>query len=126
MPTDADIPEDRSAPTQQIEDQEDITDTVIRLDPRDLHTVIQRVKADATSTSQSPSARHSFKREGFGRQFDFNNTIIKKLSQLQNIEGVTVIISEVIQDLVVRNETLKIADSHLQVFQFLDIKSKAR
>ncbi|KAK5974662.1 hypothetical protein GCK32_011463 [Trichostrongylus colubriformis] len=67
MPTDADIPEDRSAPTQQTEDQEDMADTVIRLDPRDLHTIIQGVKADATSTSQSPSATHSFKREGFGR-----------------------------------------------------------
>ncbi|KAK5965927.1 hypothetical protein GCK32_019430, partial [Trichostrongylus colubriformis] len=71
MPTDADIPEDRSAPTQQPEDQEDITDT-----------------ADATSTTQSPSTTHSFKREGFGRQFDFENPITKKLSQLQNIEGV--------------------------------------
>ncbi|CAJ0608350.1 unnamed protein product [Cylicocyclus nassatus] len=43
----------------------------------------------------------------------------------QNFEGVGSIIASVVQDLTVRNETLKIADEHPGVFQFLDNKSKS-
>ncbi|PIO60977.1 reverse transcriptase [Teladorsagia circumcincta] len=104
---------------------EDVFDAVIRLDPRDLNAIIQAVKADTPSTSKLPSTTCSFKREGFGRQFDFNNDVIQKLTPLQSIEGVTATVSDVIQDLTVRNETLKIADSYPQVFNFLDIKKKS-
>ncbi|KAK6036610.1 reverse transcriptase [Cooperia oncophora] len=58
-------------------------------------------------------------------QYEFNNTIISKLSSLQNVQECSTVISDVIQDLAVRNETLIIADSHPQVFQFLDSKIKS-
>ncbi|CAJ0602804.1 unnamed protein product [Cylicocyclus nassatus] len=50
---------------------------------------------------------------------------VRKLMPLQNSEGVGSIIASVVQDLTVRNDTLKIADEHPGVFQFLDIKSKS-
>ncbi|KAK6042084.1 reverse transcriptase [Cooperia oncophora] len=125
MPDDADIPlhelMEQPPPNQQPQEQKPL----IRLDPRDIQSIIEAVKADTPSTSQAPTTTHSFKREGFGRQFDFNSAIIRKLASLPKSTESNAIITEVIQDLTVRNETLKIADSHPQVFQFLDSKTKS-
>lgn len=107
--------------------QGDIVDTVIRMDPRDIQAIIQAMEKKTTSVAdqQASSSQYLFKREGFGRQFDFNSTLIKKLTPLLPIEEARSVIAEIVQSLTVRNETLKIADSHPQVFQFLDMKSKS-
>ncbi|VDP17766.1 unnamed protein product [Heligmosomoides polygyrus] len=108
-----------------MEHEEIVKTNVIRLDPRDLNSVIQAVKADASSSSQQTSAAYSFKREGFGRQYELNSSLVRKLSNVHGTEDIETAIPEVIQELNVRNETLKIADSNPQVFQFLDIKTKS-
>ncbi|VDP05224.1 unnamed protein product [Heligmosomoides polygyrus] len=108
-----------------MEHEEIVETNVIRLDPRDLNSIIQAVKADAPSSSQQTSAAYSFKREGFGRQYEFNSSLVRKLSNVHGTEDIETVIPEVIQELNVRNGTLKIADSHPQVFQFLNIKSKS-
>ncbi|VDP06512.1 unnamed protein product [Heligmosomoides polygyrus] len=100
-----------------MEHEEIVETNVIRLDPRDLNSIIQAVKADAPSSSQQTSAAYSLKREGFGRQYEFNSSLVRKLSNVHGTEDIETVIPEVIQELNVRNETLKIADSHPQVFQ---------
>ncbi|VDO50622.1 unnamed protein product [Haemonchus placei] len=47
-----------------------------------------------SSSSQAPPATHAFKRDVFARQFDFNNDIIRKLTPLQNVEGISLVIHE--------------------------------
>ncbi|EYB84154.1 hypothetical protein Y032_0322g2444 [Ancylostoma ceylanicum] len=106
--------------------EEVLSDNAIRLDPRDLQRIVDAVRSDAIPQSQpSSSSAPMFKREGYARQHDFNLSIIRKLVPLQNYEGIGFVISNVIQDLTDRNETLKIADNHPEVFQFLDNKNKS-
>ncbi|VDO45454.1 unnamed protein product [Heligmosomoides polygyrus] len=126
--TSGDDPSDSSAPapsrlTQSMEHDET---NVIRLDPRDLNSIIQVVKADAPSSSQQTSAAYSFKREGFGRQYEFNSSLVRKLSNLHRTEDIETVIPEVIQELNVRNETLKIADSHPQRIHGINQKERGR
>ncbi|WKX97263.1 hypothetical protein Q1695_013152 [Nippostrongylus brasiliensis] len=112
--------------TGPVSHEEVVESNLIRLDPRDLHSIIQAVKTEAPSSSQSDSSSSfSFKREGFGRQFDFNLSLIRKLSNVRDTEDCFAVNSEVAQLLTVRNATLKIADSHPGVFQFLDDKAKS-
>nr|CDJ96298.1 unnamed protein product [Haemonchus contortus] len=59
--------DDSAATVQAEEHAEELAETVIRLDPRDLNSIIQAVKAETPSTSQVPTATHAFKREGFAR-----------------------------------------------------------
>ncbi|RCN42513.1 zinc knuckle [Ancylostoma caninum] len=107
--------------------EEVVSDNAIRLDPRDLQRIVDAVRSDAIPQSSQPSSSSApvFKREGYARQYDFNLSLIRKLVPLQNYEGIGFVISSVIQDLTVRNETLKIADNHPEVFQFLDNKNKS-
>ncbi|WKX98808.1 hypothetical protein Q1695_014025 [Nippostrongylus brasiliensis] len=111
--------------TGPVSHEEVVESHLIRLDPRDLHSIIQAVKTEAPSSSQSDSSSFSFKREGFGRQFDFNLSLIRKLSNIRDAEDCFAVASEVAHMLTVRNATLKIADSHPGVFQFLDDKAKS-
>ncbi|CAJ0597675.1 unnamed protein product [Cylicocyclus nassatus] len=95
----------------------------IRLDRRDLRSTLDAIRSENQFPS-TPSAP-TFKREGYARQHDFNLSIVRKLVPLQDCQEVGAVISSVIQDLTVRNETLKIADGHPGVFQFLDNKNKS-
>ncbi|VDP06072.1 unnamed protein product [Heligmosomoides polygyrus] len=108
-----------------MEHAEVVETNVNRLDPRDLNSIIQAVKADAPSSSQQTSAAYSFKGEEFGRQHEFNSSLVRKLSNVHCSEDIETVIPEVIHEPNVRNERLKIANSHPQVFQFLDIKTMA-
>ncbi|VDO81274.1 unnamed protein product [Haemonchus placei] len=74
--------------------QEKLTETVIRLDSRDLNFIIQAGKAETPSSSHAPPATHAFKKEGFARQYHFNNDIIRNLTPLQNVEGNNLVVLE--------------------------------
>ncbi|EYC05339.1 hypothetical protein Y032_0082g1528 [Ancylostoma ceylanicum] len=128
MPID-EIPEEQmDNPNQPPEAafQEEVMESNIRLDPRDLQMIIQAVKSEPSHASHPCSSKApTFKRKCFARQHEFDSSVIRKLYPLLDFEGVVIVISEVIRDLEVRNETLAIADSHPQVFEFLDVKEKS-
>ncbi|KAK6042088.1 hypothetical protein COOONC_20408 [Cooperia oncophora] len=122
MPDDADIPlhelMEQPPPNQQPQEQvfeEELLETVIRLDPRDIQSIIEAVKADTPSTSQAPTTTHSFKREGFGRQFDFNSAIIRKLASLPKSTESNAIITEFL-DSKTKSDSLKSMDPRLSEF----------
>ncbi|KAK6039443.1 hypothetical protein COOONC_23052 [Cooperia oncophora] len=102
-------------------------DAAIRLDPRDIRSIIDAIRTE-TLQPATPSAKPVFKREGYAKQFEFNSSILRKLIPLQSSTSheIATTITQVIQDLNTRNETLVIADEHPEVFQFLDHKSKGR
>ncbi|EYB82417.1 hypothetical protein Y032_0360g3442 [Ancylostoma ceylanicum] len=78
----------------------------------DQHNRCKRKRSDPIANSQPcSSSTPTFKRESFARQYEFNTSIIRKLVPLQEYQGIGVIVSDVIQDLNSRNETLKIADA---------------
>ncbi|KAK5972375.1 hypothetical protein GCK32_001419 [Trichostrongylus colubriformis] len=74
------------------------------------------------------SANPSFVRRGYGSQYEFNTSLLQKLSRL-NRAGMRKEDDEIIQATVemisVRNETLKIADKHPRVFSFVEGKKQA-
>ncbi|KAK6043732.1 zinc knuckle [Cooperia oncophora] len=100
--------------------------SAIRLDPRDIRSIIDAIRTE-TLQPATPPAKPVFKREGYAKQFEFNSSILRKLIPLQSSTSheIATTITQVIQDLNTRNETLVIADEHPEVFQFLDHKSKA-
>ncbi|EYC02672.1 hypothetical protein Y032_0098g3065 [Ancylostoma ceylanicum] len=106
--------------------REEIVDNGLRLDPRDLQMIVEAVRSETVQSSQPcSSSTPVFKREGFARQYEFNTSIIRKLVPLQGYEGIGFVITDIIQELNSRNETLKIADTHPEVFQFLVNKNKS-
>ncbi|VDO20880.1 unnamed protein product [Heligmosomoides polygyrus] len=62
-----------------MEHEEVVEPYVIILDPRDLNSIIQAVKADTPSSSRQTSAAYLFKREGFGRQYEFNSSPVRNV-----------------------------------------------
>ncbi|VDO24684.1 unnamed protein product [Heligmosomoides polygyrus] len=103
---------------------QETTDAAFRLDPRDLQIIVDAIRPEPT-TQPSASPTPVFKREGYAKQYDFNMSLIRKLIPLQSFEEINAVVTNIVHDLNVRNETLKIADEHPEVFQYLETKSKA-
>ncbi|KAK6060787.1 hypothetical protein COOONC_01550 [Cooperia oncophora] len=101
-------------PEQQIFEEE-LLAPVIRLDPRDIQSTIQAVKSN--HRQRLKHLRRTLSSEKYS---DASMTLI-----IPPLEKCSDVVKDVIQDLAVRNETLIIADSHPQIFQFLDSKNKS-
>ncbi|KAK5983234.1 Zinc knuckle, partial [Trichostrongylus colubriformis] len=120
--------------TMEVDDSE-VTEQ--RAEPRrerlladtDIAAIIAALREDQPSSSKQVTApTPSFVRKGYGSQYEFNTSLLQKLSRL-NRAGLRKEDEEIIQATVeminVRNETLKIADKHPGVFSFLEGKKQA-
>ncbi|EYC44169.1 hypothetical protein Y032_0470g2033 [Ancylostoma ceylanicum] len=97
----------------------------------DISAIIAAIRVEQhnpCSSKSQPTPSTSFTRKGFASQFEFNDSIITKLSSINKRcipKEVEDIIQSAVDTLKTRNETLKIADKHPGVFAFLDNKRQA-
>ncbi|EPB72681.1 hypothetical protein ANCCEY_08234 [Ancylostoma ceylanicum] len=97
----------------------------------DISAIIAAIRVEQQnpcSSKSQPTPSTSFTRKGFASQFEFNGSIITKLSSINKScipKEVEDIIQSVVDTLKTRNETLEIADEHPGVFAFLDNKRQA-
>ncbi|VDP16922.1 unnamed protein product [Heligmosomoides polygyrus] len=103
---------------------QETTGVAFHLDPRDLQIIVDAIRP-GPPTQPSASPTPVFKREGYAKQYDFNMSLIRKLIPLQSLEEINAVVTDILHDLNVRNETLKIADEHPEVFRYLETESKA-
>ncbi|KAK5984481.1 hypothetical protein GCK32_008686 [Trichostrongylus colubriformis] len=104
--------------------------TTRMLGNKDIAAIIAAIKDQPGSSisAQAPTPNPTFGRKGYASQYEFNESVIKKLSNISKM-GMRKDDEELLQsamDLIkVLNETLKIADKHPGVFSFLDSKKQA-